>query len=76
MAACANAVPDSAAPMSQRKKPMQSNAMPEVIHPRLTSNGGREMELLIVVLLECIGLAMDFVLSSSSLCDHDITPVG
>ena len=50
MAAWANAVPESAAPINHKKKPMQSNTTPEVIQLRLISNGGRELGFLIMVL--------------------------
>jgi hypothetical protein len=51
MAAWAIAVPESAAPTNHKKKPTQANTTPELIKLRLTSNSGREVELLIMVLI-------------------------
>jgi hypothetical protein len=51
MTACANAVADSPAPKSHMKKPTQSNTTPDVIQLRLSSSAGREVELLIIVLI-------------------------
>jgi len=51
IAACPSAVADSAAPINHKKKPTQSNTTPELIRLRLTTNAGREVELLIIVLI-------------------------